>query len=303
MENKMKKVAFCFSGQARTLDLCYPYIKKNLLDLVGKNGKDYDIFCCVEDDENLKKVKLLEPIKTKKIKSSEVDKIIKDELRFLNKQNYKTIIYPESFSFNFRNIYQQLFKIDQSFKLLKKYMETENVSYKYFIRIRFDFLPLDILKIENFKIRKNEVIVPILRGVRPENEISDMFCITSDFLAFRSYCSLYSNFIKVVRKNLSIKTTFFQKIYFFFEKNYSNFFLFIFKKLNKKQRKLPRNLLGLSLLLPKMFYKVFKFKNTCNTEKAFFYHLKSENKLIRKEIINFIIVRSLTDGLLIFGKD
>ena len=295
---KIKNVALCFSGQVKKLELCYPYIKKNLLDHIGS----YDIFCCEEDDENLKKIKLLKPIKTKKIKSSEVDRIIEGKLKSLNKQNYKTIIYPESFSFNFRNIYQQLFKIDQSFKLLEKYMGEENISYKYFIRIRFDFFPLDGLKIEDFKIRKNEVVVPILKGIRPENEIIDMFCITSDFLAFKSYCSLYSNFRNVVQKNISIKPTFFQKLYFFFEKNYSNFFLFIFKKSNKKQNKLLRNLLGLTLLLPKMFYKDFKFKNKCNTEKAIFYHLKSENKLIRKEIINFVIVRSLTDGLLIFGK-
>lgn len=299
---KIKKVAFCFSGQARTLDLCYPYIKKNILDPVGKNGKDYDIFCCAEDDENLKKIKLLKPAKQKKIKSSEVDKIIKDELKLLNKQNYKTIIYPESFSFNFRNIYQQLFKIDKSFKLLKKYMETENVSYKYFIRIRFDFLPLDILKIEDFKIKNNEIVVPSYKGVDIKNMVIDMFCITSNFLAFKSYCSLYSNFRNVVQKNISIKTTFFQKIYFLFEKNYSNFFLFIFKKSNKKQNKLLRNLLGLSLLFPRMFYKDFKFKNRCMTEKAFFYHLKSEKIIIKQKKINFIIVRDFMNGLLIFGK-
>ena len=54
MEKKIKTAAICFFGQARMLDLCYPYIKKNLLDPIGKNGKDYDIFCCVEDDEDLR---------------------------------------------------------------------------------------------------------------------------------------------------------------------------------------------------------------------------------------------------------
>jgi len=296
---KIKNVALCFSGQVKNLELCYPYIKKNLLDHIGS----YDIFCCAEDDENLKKIKLLEPTKTKKVKSSEVDKIIKDKLKFLNKQNYKIIIYPESFRFNFRNIYQQFFKIKKSFELLENYMKEKNISYKYFIRIRFDFLPLDIIKLENFKIKNNEVVIPSYKGVSLKNEGIDMFYITKDFDTFKLCSFLYDNFIKVIRKNISIKPTFFQKFYFFFEKNYGNFFFFLFKKLNKKQRKLPRHLLGLTLLLPRMFYKDFKLKNRCSTEKAFFYNLKSEKKIIKQKQINFVIVRSLTDGLLIFGKE
>jgi len=296
---KTKNVALCFSGMVKSLDLCYPYIKKNLLDHIGS----HDIFCFAEDDSDFEKIKLLNPKKTKKIKSSEVDKIIKDKLNFLNKQNYKTIIYPESFRFNFRNIYQQFFKIKKSFELLENYMKTENINYNYFIRIRFDFLPLDIIKLEDFKIRENEVVVPNFKDIRPKNEVIDMFYITKDFYTFKTCCSLYNNFKRVVQENLSIKTTFYQKLYFFFEKNYIYFLFFIFKKLNKKQRKLPRNLLGWSLLFPKMFYKDFKFKNRCITEKAFFYNLKSEKKIIKQNKINFVIVRSLTDGLLIFGRE
>ena len=179
-------------------------------------------------------------------------------------------------------------------------MDEKNISYKYFIRIRFDFFPLDVIKLEDFKIEDNEVVVPSHKGVSLKDEVIDMFYVTKDFNTFKLCSSLYDNFINLILKNISIKPTFFQKFYFFFEKNYSNFFFFLFKKLNKKQRKLPRYLLGLTLLLPKMFYKDFKFKNTCNTEKAFFYNLKSEKKIIKQKKINFVIVRNLTDGLLIF---
>ena len=298
-----KKVAFCFSGQARTLDLCYPYIKKNLLDPVGKNEKDYDVFCCAEDDADLKKITLLKPIKTKKVKSSEVDKIIKDELRSLNKQNYKTSIFPESFRFNLRNTYQQLYKINQSFELLERYMKEKNITYKYFIRIRFDFLPLDILRLKDFETKEDEVIVPSFKGVNLKNEFIDLFCITKNFDTFKSYCSLYQNFKETVQKKLLIKPTFFQKLYLFFEKNYRSLFLFLFKELNKKQRKLPRQILGFFLLFPNMFYKEFKAKNRYYTEKVFFYYLKSEKIIIIEKKISFVIVRNLTDGLLIFGKE
>jgi len=296
---KVKNVALCFSGQVKNLELCYPYIKKNLLDHI----ETYDVFCYAEDDSNLKKISLLKPTKTEKIKSSEVDKIIKKELDILSKQNYKTSIFPESFRFSLRNMYQQLFKIEKSFELLEEYMEYENISYKYFIRIRFDFLPLDIFKLEDFKIRKNEVVVPKMKLPHREDLCNDMFCITKDFDSFKSYCSLYSNFRRIIQKNFSFKTNFFQKIYFSFEKNYNNFFLFIFKELNKKQKKLNKNILGLALLFTKMFYKKFKHKHEYGPDKAFFYHLKSEKKIIREKEINFVIVRSLDDGFLIFGKE
>ena len=296
---KLKNVALCFSGQVKNLELCYPYIKKNLLDHIGS----YDIFCCAEDDENLKKIMLLKPIKTKKVKSSEVDKIIKDELRSLNKQNYKTSIFPESFRFNLRNTYQQLYKISQSFELLERHMKEKNITYKYFIRIRFDFLPLDVFRLEDFKIKVNEVVVSSFKGVNSKNEFVDIFFITKDFDAFKSCCSLYHNFKETVQKKLLIKTTFRQKLYFLFEKNYRSFFFFLFKKLNKKQRKSPRYILGLSLLFPNMFYKEFKNRYRYSTERVFFYYLKSKKIKLKEKKINFVIVRNLTDGLLIFGKE
>ncbi len=293
----VKNVALCFSGLVKSLELCYPYIKKNLLDHIGS----YDIFCYAEDDENTEKVKLLNPIKMEKVKSSEVSKIIKPEIKFLKKQNYKTCIHPESFRFNLQNNYQQLYKINQSFNLLEKYMNENNISYKYFIRIRFDMLPLDIFKIEDFKLKKKEIIVPKKRNETLKYQVSDMFCITENFRTFKSYYSLYNNFRKIVQENVSIKPTFFQKIYFFFEKNYSDFFFFLFKTLNKKQKKFPRQLLGFFLLFPKMFYKEFKRKTMCCLERVLFYYLKSEKKEIIEKKINFVIVRNSRDGLLIFG--
>jgi len=296
-QTKVKDTAVCFSGLAKTFELCYPYIKKNLLEQIGS----YDIFCCVEDDENADKVNLLSPVKLKKIKSSEVDKIIKNEIKYLRKQNYRTSLYIESFRFNLRNVYQQIYKINQSFELLEEYMKKEKITYRHFIRIRFDLLPLDNLKPENFAIKKNEIIVPHVRIQHPSDIFNDMFCITSDFDTFKSYCSIYRNFKDIVQKELSFKMTFLQRLYFFFEKNYISFFFFILGKLSRKKGIIYRNLLGLALSFPKLFYKNFKYKNKYSTERALFYYLKSEKIKIKEMEINFVIVRSLDDGLLIFG--
>ena len=296
-QTEVKNAAICFSGLAKNLDLCYPYIKKNLLDQIGS----HDIFCCVEDDENANKVSLLNPVRIKKVKSSDVDKIVKDELKSLKKQNYKTILYIESFRFNLRNAYMQMYKINQSFELLKEYMKEKNVAYKNFIRIRFDLLPLDSLKLENFTIKKDEIIIPHVRIPHTPDIFNDMFCITNNLDTFRSYCSLYPNFKNTLQRELSIKMTFLQKLYFFFEKKYTSFFFFLFGKLGRKKGIIYRNLFGIILSFPKIFYKKFKSKNKNSLERVFFYYLKYEKRKIKEIKINFVIVRNLDDGLLIFG--
>tara|TARA_B100000315_G_scaffold253287_1_gene291795 strand:- start:645 stop:1556 length:912 start_codon:yes stop_codon:yes gene_type:complete len=296
---KLKNAALCFSGQVKDLELCYPYIKKNLLDNLGS----YDIFCFAEDDSNLKKIKLLKPVKFGQVKSSEVDKIIKGEIKLLQKQNYKTSLCIETFRFNLRNTYQQLYKVSNAFELLEKYMEEKNVNYKHFIRLRFDFLPLDPIRPEDFKLKKNEMIVPGLKMHDPKDIFNDMFFVTNNFNTFKESCSFYNNFRKTVEQELSINPTFFQRLYFTIEKKYRSFFLFLFKKLNKNKRQFPRVLFGVALLLPEKFYKRFKDKNKYVNEKVFFYYLKSKKIEIIKKKFNFVIVRGLTDGLLIFGKE
>ena len=50
-----------------------------------------------------------------------------------------------------------------------------------------------------------------------------------------------------------------------------------------------------------MFYKEFKKKTNCCLERVLFYYLESEKKEIIRKEMNFVIVRNLTEGLLIFG--
>lgn len=293
-QSKVKNAAFCFSGLAKNFELCYPYIKKNLLDKIGT----YDVFCCVEDDENADKIKILNPVKTERIKSSEVDKIIAPELKRLRRWNYRKFIFPETSGFNLRNVYQQIYKIKGAFKLLEHYMRENNISYRYFIRIRFDFLPINEINPENLDIRKGEIVAPRME-TSYKDQINDMFCITKGFDAFRSYCSVYDNFSKIALEGLSFNPSSAQRFYFFFEKQYTSALFFLFKKLIKK--KFFKNLLGVLLLFPKKFYKPFKDRFRACLERVFFYSLKSEKKIIKEEKINFIIVRNLTDGLLILG--
>ena len=299
MEKKksVKNVAICFSGKVKHLDLCFPYIKKNLLNHLGT----YDIFCCAEDDKDLEKLKLLKPLKIEKVKSFDVDRLIKPEIKSIDKQNYKTLIFPESFRFNIRNIYQQLYKINKSFQLLEDHMKKENVSYNYFIRIRFDMLPINTIDPRKFKFKQGEIVVPKIINLKIKDQINDMFCITKDFESFKDYCFLYKNFRQTVQEKVSIKPSFFQGIYFLLEKFYRSFFIYFLKTINKKQIKFLRQILGVILLLPNLFYEDFKERKRCNLERVLFYYLISKNKIIKRKPMDFVIVRAFDDGLLIFG--
>ncbi len=297
MKVSKKNVAVCFSGQVRRFDLCYPYLKKNLLDHLGS----YDIFCYVEDDADVSKIDVLKPVKVKKIKSSDVEKIIEPRLKFLKKNNYKKFILPESPRFNFKNILQQLYKLNGVYEILEGYMKEKNVSYNYFIRIRFDFLPLDVINPKDFKIKNDEIITPYFKTtLDAKTQINDMFSIAKDIDSFKTYCTLYNDFENAVQKtnfNPSKK----QRRYFAFEKVYSNFAFWFSNLLNKINKKFARNFLGFLLLLPKKFYFKFKQKNRADTERTFYYHLISNNKKIREEKLNFVIVRNPMDGLLILN--
>ncbi len=290
---QIKKAAICFSGLVKHFEICYPYIKRNFLDKI----EDYDVFCCAEDDSDIKKIEVMSPLKVKKIKSSEVDKIIKGKIKRLNKLNYKAFVLPQSRRFNFRNIYQQLYKIKGAFDLLKDYMKKSNVDYEYFVRIRFDFLPIDCIDIKEFKIAKNEIVTPKIKNLDPKNQINDMFCITRDFETFETYCSVINHYEEVSKKYVSLKADFPKRLYLSFEKKYNSFFI----SLLKEKGKISKNLLGFVLLFTKGKYFKFKERSRCSLEKVLFYYLKSRGKKIHYLPINFIIVRNPMDGLLIFG--
>lgn len=223
MKNKKKKVAFCFSGQARTLDLCYPYIKRNFLDPLGKNKKDYDIFCCVEDDKDASKVNILKPTKILKITSRNFNKEYKDVLRL----NYRKFFARG----NLNNQLNQIYKIYLANNLRKDYQKEKNISYDWVIRTRFDIFPLN--KINYSKLSKEYLYIPRAKELRFPN-YSDIIALGSDNLL-----NIYSDRIKEFK---DILKTFFSddlklslKTSFFFERGYISFFEFLerlFKKDN-----------------------------------------------------------------------
>ncbi len=135
--NKKPRIAFCFSWQARTLAQTYQLFQKNLFEAAEEQWFDYDVFCAVEDDEDVDKVNLLNPTKIEKIKSNEVKEIIEEKWGYFIKYEY-----AEKYGYCWRgssiNVLQQFYKICQSIKLKNQYKSEKNISYDIVFKLRFD---------------------------------------------------------------------------------------------------------------------------------------------------------------------
>ena len=182
---KTKKYAVCFSGQARSFDRCYPYIKKNVLDVLGKQGKDYDIYVCVEDDEDAHKVEEL--IKPDEIKYVSVS--LKRFSDYLEKLDYKYFIsWPLTGSLSLENqVLQQLYKLRELYGMLS----SSEVKYEKVIRLRFDFILLKPLKLKNLKGRfivypSHNITIEGLKKTIKSRSFNDFFGIM-DMETFRDY--------------------------------------------------------------------------------------------------------------------
>lgn len=142
MLNKKPRIAFCFSWQARTLNQTYLFFKKNFFDAAKEQWFDYDVFCAVEDDEDVDKVKLLNPTKVEKIKSSDVEKIIEKKYGdFINHEFSKKYCFMNYSPKALKNLLQQYYKIQKSFSLAKNYWEIYVITF----RLRFDTIFLNKL--------------------------------------------------------------------------------------------------------------------------------------------------------------
>lgn len=137
------KIAFCFSWQARTLDQTYLFFQRNLFDAAKEQWFDYDVFCAVEDDEDADKVKLLNPTRVKKIKSSDVDKLIKEKYwKFLDENYLKKYMFATKSGRTTHDyiysILQQFYKISESIWIEKYYREEKKLRYEIVVRLRYD---------------------------------------------------------------------------------------------------------------------------------------------------------------------
>ena len=171
------RIAFCFSGQARTLDQTYPFIKSNIIDAAKEQGFDYDVFCAVEDDEDCYKVNLLNPTNVEKIKSTEVEQIIidrfwKDQERLSNYTFMKRL--PQNPNMLLWYL-QQVYKFTKSIKMANN----QNKEYDLVVRLRFDFYFFNKLNYKNIieATRGKSIICNDTLFIRKFTIITDFFFV------------------------------------------------------------------------------------------------------------------------------
>lgn len=284
-----KKAAICFSWQARTLDKCYEYIKWNILDQIWEQWKDYDIFCCTEDDKDSQKViELLQPIDIKKIKSSDVEKIIEEKYWDVIKRNYKDFIYPWTPRFNLKTFLQQFYKNKVVNDLKNDYSSQNNINYKYVIRVRFDILPLDKINLNN--IDPNLLNTPF-DSLKSNIEINDMFAIWNQ-KNMDIYYSIFDNFEEII-KLFKITPNIFQKIIFSIEKIYVFLYWAIIKILTtiKTPKSIVELLFKIFSTLQWSILWTYK-RNNCVFQEKLLYKLLSKNKITLNKIkCNLFLVR------------
>ncbi|MBS3087449.1 hypothetical protein J4226_02545 [Candidatus Pacearchaeota archaeon] len=278
MRLKKKKVAFCFSGQARTFDLCYPYIKKNFLDPLGENKKDYDIFCCVEDEKDADKILVMQPTKILKVKSEDFNEKYKDVISL----NYKKYFARGNLS----NQLNQLNKIYLANNLRKQFQKENNISYNFVVRTRFDIFPIS--KINYSSLNKNKLYLPKSKDSTHPN-YNDIIAIGGEAML-----DVYSDRIKKFKETLAFfhikKSSFKMHISLFLEKKFINFFELLIRISEKDSMKarfykkviIARSLLG--FIRPPL-------KNCYTAESGLYKYL--ENEKIKPKIItiDFALIR------------
>ena len=206
MVNSKPRIAFCFSWQARTLDQTYLFFQKNLFNAAKKQWFVYDVFCAVEDDEDVNKVKLLNPTKVEKIKSKDVE--IKKINKIYNNLHDKNLKYFDSeyLQFLIKSTLNQWYKIERSIELWMDYGEIKDIKYDIIFRLRFDGYFNNVLNFNNILTQLQLTPVIVNRfNFNPNRlrSISDYYFICTQSIVKK--LKLIDNYKKVVYENISIR--------------------------------------------------------------------------------------------------
>ncbi len=277
MKGLRKRIAFCFSGHARTLDLCYPFIKQNFLDPLEEEGKDYDIFCCIEDDKDAHKVNLLKPTKIVTSKTQNFNK----RYDHLINLNYKQLFIRG----NINNQLNQLIKIQLANNLRIDYQKQNDVSYDWIIRTRFDIFPLT--KIDYSNLDKKYLYLPQTIDLTHKN-YNDIIALGND-KNINIYSDRIDSFEKIFRTYCSNDFPISQRVSFFLERIYIYIFEFLIKTINKDN--FISKIFNMLIVTRSTFFSRPPYKNRYTAESGLFRYLESEKTRVKKLDLDYALVR------------
>jgi hypothetical protein len=292
MTNK-PRIAFCFSWQARTLDQTYLFFHKNLFDTAKEQWFEYDIFCAVEDDEDVDKVNLLNPTKIEKSTHSDVEKLIVDtwwadyDMKILESYPYYYWDLLHNDIFYIRNQFQQFYKVSKSIEMMDNYW----TNYDLVVKLRFDCFFFKKINYSKILKKTNKWVVLCNNFVTCGDELSK-YTVINDFFFFWSQKSmkllkdLFYNFKDWL---LWDEVKWFSKYLYKFFISYKKFAYYINNKVIKRWV-VPVYPIW---LIERQLYKIW------STELVYYnYFLKKWIKVL-KDNFSFILLRKNTEESII----
>jgi hypothetical protein len=213
------KIALCFSGQPRDIDIIYPFIKATILD-----GNDVDVFAHVWwDCDNLsynsvipgRVHKLFSPDSIDKINilyqpkrmMVEEPKIWKRKYEVTEKQLEEGPGWARDVDGGLEvgkkylcNMTNSMFYSVMMSNLLKEQYSVENdIEYDLIIRNRFDFSPHSILNFNMVNLKKDEIICHST-GL-PYGMPHDWFAIGKTE-SMNVYCGVYNHINEIIKQSI-----------------------------------------------------------------------------------------------------
>ena len=213
------KIALCFSGQPRDIDIIYPFIKATILD-----GNDVDVFAHVWwDSDNLSYNSVIPGRVHKSFSPDSIDKI-----NILYQPKRMMVEEPKIWKRKYEVTEKQLEEgpgwardVDGGLEVGKKYLcnmtnsmfysvmmsnllkeqySVENdIEYDLIIRDRFDFSPHSVLNFNMVNLKKDEIICHST-GL-PYGMPHDWFAIGKTE-SMNVYCSVYNHINEIIKQSI-----------------------------------------------------------------------------------------------------
>jgi len=182
----MKNIGLCFSGSLRSLENTLNNINENLIK-INKNKYKLVIFLYIPNDKHKNKIELFNKL------DIEIIYEIKNDIE-LNLQNVKWNNFITKIKNNkcgLQGYLQQLYGIEESFKLLKNYETKKNMKFDIICRTRSDVIYINNIDVDSFDI--NKITIPHFHSYEG---INDRFAI-GNRENMKVYMEMYSNLSKL----------------------------------------------------------------------------------------------------------
>lgn len=168
LRQNMVKIALCISGQPRSVDLAFPFVKKNILD-----GNDVTVFTFSwgkdTDDGNKKIVELYKPAR-----SVVVEQIVPDLSKYTRfpppQPNWK-VKDPKL------STWSQLYAIQRCNELKSEHELTSKIKFDWVIRTRFDFAINALIPFN--ELDNSKLYIPNCRMTPARDFGNDQFAFSS----------------------------------------------------------------------------------------------------------------------------